>query len=323
MTVPNRSAAAAADESVADREVVITRTFSAPRELVFDAFTDPSHVGQWWGPDGFTTTTERIDIRPGGTWTHVMHGPDGTDYPNFIVYDEVVRPERLTWAHGTVEGEPPAFHSTVTFEVDGVGTRVTLRSVFPTKAARDFVVREHGAIEGGEQTLQRLGERLAAVVRRSFTDASDRELVATRVFAAPRELVFDAFTRPEHVREWYGCSTQDMVVCEVDLRPGGRFRYVLRMPEGEEFAFGGEYLELVRPEFIVNTLGMEAMPGHEAVERSDFLDSAGGTLLVMRTTFRTAADYRGWAESGGATGMESTLDRLAEVVQRLAVVSAA
>jgi uncharacterized protein YndB with AHSA1/START domain len=167
MTVPNRSAAAAAGESVADREIVITRTFNAPRELVFDAFTDPAHVGQWWGPDGFRTTTDRMDVRPGGTWKHVMHGPDGTDYPNFIVYNEVVRPERLTWAHGSAQGEPPDFHSTVTFEEDGPGTRVTLRSVFPTKAALDFVVREHGAVEGGEQTLQRFGEHLATVLKRA------------------------------------------------------------------------------------------------------------------------------------------------------------
>lgn len=68
------------------------RTIDAPRDLVFDAWTDPAHVGQWWGPDGFTTTTHEIDIRPGGVWRFTMHGPDGVDYPNEIAFEEIVPP---------------------------------------------------------------------------------------------------------------------------------------------------------------------------------------------------------------------------------------
>jgi uncharacterized protein YndB with AHSA1/START domain len=147
-----------------DREIVITRVLAAPRELVFDAFTDDRHIGQWWGPNGFTTTTYEKDVRPGGSWRFTMHGPDGTDYPNYVAYREVVRPERLAYAHGTAPGEPAKFDVTVTFEDAGEGkTKVTLHSVFPTPEARDFVVREHGAIEGGRQTLQRLDEHLAAM----------------------------------------------------------------------------------------------------------------------------------------------------------------
>ncbi|HSU13050.1 SRPBCC family protein [Longimicrobium sp.] len=153
---------AAAPSDTADREVVTTRVFDAPRELVFDAFTDSAHVSGWWGPRGFTTTTHEMDVRPGGVWRHIMHGPDGTDYPNYIVYREVVRPERLSWAHGTAPGEPASFDATVTFEDEGGRTRVTLRSVFPTAAARDYVVREHGAIEGARDTLERLAEHLAS-----------------------------------------------------------------------------------------------------------------------------------------------------------------
>ena len=75
--------------------IVTTRVFDAPRDLVWAAWTDPAHLAQWWGPDGFTTTTSAYDLRPGGTWRFMMHGPDGSDYPNRITFDEIVRPERL------------------------------------------------------------------------------------------------------------------------------------------------------------------------------------------------------------------------------------
>ncbi len=77
------------------RTIVTTRVFDAPRDLVFEAWTNPKHLVQWWGPDGFTTTTRAIDVRPARVWRFVMHGPDGVDYENRIVYEEIVKPERL------------------------------------------------------------------------------------------------------------------------------------------------------------------------------------------------------------------------------------
>ena len=109
----------------ADREIVITRTFDAPRELAWQAMTDPRHVVLWWGPRGFTTTIQEMDVRPGGVWTHVMHGPDGTDYPNHSVFQEVVYPERIVFAHGGRKpGGPEAdFTATWTFEETGDKTQ--------------------------------------------------------------------------------------------------------------------------------------------------------------------------------------------------------
>jgi len=79
------------------------RVLDAPRALVFDMWSDPKHLAQWWGPDGFTTTTSAFDLRPGGVWRFVMHGPDGRDYQNRIVFEEVVRPERIVYRHGGAE----------------------------------------------------------------------------------------------------------------------------------------------------------------------------------------------------------------------------
>src|SRR5215471_614497 len=136
--------------STADREIVITRVFDAPRELVWEAWTDPKHVPQWWGPRGFTTTTNKMDVKPGGTWRFVMHGPDGRDYQNKITYLEVKKPERLVYKHGDAENgaaeglEPVNFEVTVTFEAQGDRTRLTMRSVFPSAKAREFVVKTYG-----------------------------------------------------------------------------------------------------------------------------------------------------------------------------------
>lgn len=149
-----------APSATADREIVLTRVFDAPRELVFRAYTDPDHLPHWWGPNGFTNTVHEMDVRPGGMWRFTMHGPDGTDYPNRIVYEEVVRPERLVFAHGADRDDDRGrFHVTVTFDDEGGRTRVTQRMLFATAAQRDATVK-FGAVELGHQTLDRLAAYL-------------------------------------------------------------------------------------------------------------------------------------------------------------------
>lgn len=149
-----------ADKSpIAEREIVLSRLLNAPRELVFAAWTDPKQVGQWWGPQSFTTTTREISVTPGGVWRFVMHGPDGQDYMNKIIFMEVVKPERLVYRHaGEEENEDVRFHVTVTFEAKGSKTLLTMRSLFETAQERDHVVTKYGAIEGGKQHLERLAE---------------------------------------------------------------------------------------------------------------------------------------------------------------------
>jgi uncharacterized protein YndB with AHSA1/START domain len=143
----------------ADREIVIEREFDAPREQVFRAWTAAEHLDAWWGPNGFTTKTHEMDFRPGGVWRNTMHGPDGTDYPNKVVYHEILAPERLAYTlSGDGETEDETFEVVVEFAEAEGKTRVTMRSLFPSAAARTKVVEEHGAIEGGKQTLARLAE---------------------------------------------------------------------------------------------------------------------------------------------------------------------
>jgi uncharacterized protein YndB with AHSA1/START domain len=146
------------------RAIVAVRVFDAPRDLVFAAWSDPKHLAQWWGPNGFTTTTRSFDMRAGGVWRFVMHGPDGRDYENRIIYDEIVKPERLVYSHdGGDDVEPVRFKVTVIFEDLGGKTRLTMRMQFPSAKERARVIEEYGADKGLVQTLARLGEYLATM----------------------------------------------------------------------------------------------------------------------------------------------------------------
>lgn len=145
--------------STTDCEIVLTRTVAAPRHLVWQAFTDPAQVAQWWGPDGFTNTVHQMEVRPGGVWRLTMHGPDGTDYPNRIDYLVVQEPERLEYRHSDDGASNLEFHTTITLDVVENGTLVTLRTLFATAELRDQIATY--AIEGGNQTLGRLAAFMA------------------------------------------------------------------------------------------------------------------------------------------------------------------
>jgi uncharacterized protein YndB with AHSA1/START domain len=233
-------------ENASDREIVITRVVHAPRELVWQAWTDPKHVVHWWGPRGFTTTIKKMDFRVGGVWEHVMHGPDGTDYPNKSVFKEIVPLERITYSHGggRENGRGATFIATWTFEtVEGNRTRLTGRMVFPDKDARDRVVRDYGAVEGGRQTLERAAEYLAGMQTKPF--------LITREFAAPRSLVWQAWTERDRLMAWFGPKGFTMPVATLDLRPGGMFHYSMTGPNGVEMWGRFVFREIVPPERLV------------------------------------------------------------------------
>jgi uncharacterized protein YndB with AHSA1/START domain len=157
---------ARAEPTTAGREIVISRVINAPRELVFEAFTDVRHLAQWWGPDGFTTTTRAFEFRVGREWDFVMHGPDGTDYQEWISWTEIIPPERIALRHGESRDDPNAFESVLTFAPDGAATRIEMRTVFPTRKLRDEAVDKYHAIDGGQQTLSKLAAYVSEVVRK-------------------------------------------------------------------------------------------------------------------------------------------------------------
>lgn len=144
-----------------NREIVLSRVFDAPRDLVFKAWSSPEHLDRWWGPEGFRNETLSMDFRVGGAWRYIMHGPNGVDFPNRIDYTEIITSERIAYDHSDDQSPPiTAFRGETIFADLAGKTEVTMRSHFATAAERDQVVAEYGAIEGGKQTLARLADYL-------------------------------------------------------------------------------------------------------------------------------------------------------------------
>jgi uncharacterized protein YndB with AHSA1/START domain len=145
-----------------DREIVLSRVIDAPRELVFDAWTDPEQLGSWFGPKGLTIETHEIDIRVGGVWRFDMVGW-GTRYDNRMTFLRIERPRLLEVDHGPDnDDDPRKFRMLVTFDEQTDGkTVLTLRQMHPTRAARDAGVG-FGAVEFGYQTLDKLAGHVAA-----------------------------------------------------------------------------------------------------------------------------------------------------------------
>ena len=227
-----------------DREIEISRVVAAPRERVWQALTHPRQLDQWWGPRGFVTRTESMALRAGGQWRYLMIGPDGREYPNLVTYREVSPPSRLVYKHGGEKDfEHVNFESSITLQATGPGdahTQVILHSVFPSAQAKELVVREYGAIEGGQQTLACLAEHLAGQQGTGSAQVDDapaddaQAFVLTRVLQAPLQAVWDAWTQPQHLARWMSPAGMEVISAQMDLRPGGRYLYGLRMPGGAE-----------------------------------------------------------------------------------------
>ncbi|MDX6531032.1 MAG: hypothetical protein QOH41_3322 [Blastocatellia bacterium] len=142
-------------EATDDREIVSTRLIDAPRELIWCAWTEPDQLTHWWGPNGFTSTFQEFDPQPGGVWRFILHGPDGKDYKNEIVFRELVKPERIVFEHLSA----PKFQVTATFVEEGSQTRITFRMLFETAAECDKV--KTYAVAANEQNFDRLEAQLA------------------------------------------------------------------------------------------------------------------------------------------------------------------
>ena len=146
-------------ESTFEREFVHSRLIDAPRERLFRAFAQPEHLAKWWGPDGFSNTFDTFDLRVGGQWRFVMHGPDGTDYPNEMVFRELVVPERVVLEH---LGSVHHFFLTITLTEQAGKTLVGWRQVFDTAQHKASVA--HFVVQANEQNLTRLANEVQNLV---------------------------------------------------------------------------------------------------------------------------------------------------------------
>lgn len=225
-------------------EIRIIRLYDAPIEAVWDAWTDPAQVAQWWGPRGFTLTTHSKDLRVGGSWRYTMHGPDGTDYPNVTRYLEVVEHAKLVYDHGGTDETPPLFRVTVLFSETYGKTRMEMcmRLPSPEQAQR---MRQFIKEAGGNATWDRLAEYLDQEIR------GKDSFIINRSFDAPLEQMYEMCTAPQHLAHWLTPAGLSMQMIRAEIRTGGSAFYFMADGAGQKFYERIEYFEMKRPHRIV------------------------------------------------------------------------
>lgn len=295
-------------------EMHFSRFIAAPLTLVWRAHTEQGQLERWWGPDGFSITTHDMDVRPGGRWKFIMHGPGvstdpsapfggpRTDYPNLIQYEEVVPEAKLVWSHGNFD--EVMFHVTTTFKAEGEGTRLETTMRLPSQAERD--AKATYAVPGHESTMGKLDAYLRQPLH---------ELSFTRVLQAPVAKVWAAWTVREHLMPWFCPKPWQVTECEIDLRPGGAFRTLMQGPDGEAQDLMSCYL-VVEPEHrLVWTNALQ--PGYApaakpwctcAVELQAV--SPTETRLTARVMHADSASCEEHAKMGFPQGWHVALDQM-------------
>ncbi|TGN07696.1 SRPBCC family protein [Leptospira bandrabouensis] len=150
---------------IKDNQVTYKRYFDVDVDLLFEVWSKPEHLSEWWGPDGFTLTIKSLDFSNGGIWEFVMHGPDGHDYKNKIQFIEISKPHFILYQHlGDGEGDEDVnFQSRIVFEKAGEGTNLIMEQIFSDKQELERVNKKYGAIEGGKQHIGNLAKYLERI----------------------------------------------------------------------------------------------------------------------------------------------------------------
>ncbi len=315
-------------------ELTITRIFDAPRERVWKAWTEPERLKMWWGPKHFTAPVIKIDLRVGGRYISCMRGPDGKDYWSTGVYREIVPGERLVMSDSFADKEgnvvpatyygmspdfPMELQVIVMFEEQEGRTKMTLRHIGIPNGLMRYLTDV-----GWSESFDKLAESIVTGDRtRIITDSGKQEIVITRMFDAPRKLVFKAYTDQNLIPQWWGPKRFTTLIDKRDVRQGGLWRYVQHDAAGNRYAFHGVYHEILSPERIVNTFEFEGMPGHVSLETATFEEIGGKTKVTTRSVFQTVEDRDNMLKSGMEEGVFETMDRLAELLGTLKTESRA
>jgi len=227
-------------------EIKLIRVYDAPVKMVWDAWTDPKQAAHWWGPRGFTITTHSKDFKVGGSWKYTMHGPDGTDYPNYTKFLEVEKYSRMVYDHGGNDDRPPLFRVTVNFSETHGKTKMEMTMALATPEAAEST-RKFIKKVGGDSTWDRLAEYLEK------ESTGKDEFFINRTFDVPLELMFKVWTDPKHFSQWLPPTGMTMKFIRSDIRPGGGAFYV--MTDGGNLKMYGttKYLEITKPDRLVYT----------------------------------------------------------------------
>lgn len=234
-------------EKSKSNEIQLTRVYDAPVKVVWDAWVDPKKAAHWWGPRGFTITTHSKDLKVGGHWDYTMHGPDGTDFPNFTTYLEVEKYKKLVYDHGGNKDRSPMFRVTVLFnEVNGK-TKMDMTMALPTPEAAENT-RKFIKKAGGDSTWDRFAEYLE-----HETKGKDK-FVINRSFDAPLDVMFEMWTNPKHFSKWLPPTGAEMEFIKADIKPGSSVMYVMTFAGNPLKMYGKvNYLEIKKPDHLLYT----------------------------------------------------------------------
>lgn len=310
--------------AVAARELTITRLFRAPRELVFRVWTDPVHLANWWGPAHFTNPRCEADARPGGKIHVDMRAPDGTVYPMGGEFLEVVPPSKLVFLASALDGEgKPIFENlnTVLFEEFEANQTLIKLHVQVVEELGDAEQYLKGMEQGWSMSLDKLeayvvagADQRAAGEAAKAHETVGREIRASRIFRAPRALVWRMWTEPEHITNWWGPNGFTTTIEHMDVRPAGEWRFIMHGPDGTDYPNHKVY-EVVAPidRLVMNHV---CQPYHRM--EADFADTEGGTEVKVRLLFPSAAECQAVIARVGAD--EKLVENLVKLEKYLETV---
>jgi uncharacterized protein YndB with AHSA1/START domain len=299
--------------------VVLERAFAAPRDLLFRLFTDPAHLVRWWVPYPLSFPVCEWDPRPGGALRLVLQLPDGTRIPCVGTFHEVVPPERVVFStQGDLdEAGVPRIEmcQTVTFTERG-GQTVVGVTIEVVKGGPTTAETLAGTEIGWMQDFGRLAFYLLSWTAPDagptpvVTMPSEREIVVTRTFDAPRAEIFAVLTDPTAIPRWWGPAALTTTVESMDLRPFGAWRVLRHRPDGETVGIRGEYLLIEPPELVATLSESDSTPGQSRIDAVHLFEQNGATRLTNISLFTTREERDRAFDSGLAREAVESYERL-------------
>ena len=307
-----RAEAGHPDGGLRPEPLILTRTFAAPRVLVFKAWSSAEHMRRWFSPEGFTVPEAEVDFRPGGACAICMRSPDGQDFWSRGEYLEIAPPDRMVFTTVMVDGGEPKFtaHTTVTFEEDAAGTRMTVRQAYVIHDPA-FLGAVEGAPEGWRTTLDKLEREVARIQSSDSRSVVHDSFSLERTYEASPAAIFRAFSDQAAKARWFeGGEGYRVLERRMDVRPGGREHLTGQWTSGKVSTFDVIYHDVVPEKRLVYSYEMRQDDRKISVSLAtiELSPTHGGTRLVVT---EQGAFLDGYDDAGSrARGTGMLLDRL-------------
>ena len=263
-------------EPGSDREIRLSRLLNAPISLVWEVWTNPDHIKNWWGPNGFTNTITKMDITENGEWYLVMHGPDGTNYKNKSIFKEVVKHKRLVYEHVSV----PTFLATIEFEEQGEKTLLNWHMLFESKEQFIQVVKTFKADEGIKQNGEKL-EQYLQIQLKNQKNMEATPFIIERTYNAPVEKVWKAITDKNEMKQWY------FDLAEFKPEVGFEFQFAGQGSKGESYVHHCKITTVIPGKKLSYSWQYEGLPGYSLVTFELFPEGDKTRLLLTHEGLET------------------------------------